>query len=145
MSHGWVSLDIGRIVGRFLQLIACLSLVEIVIAAVYYDEGQFDISFIFVFWAGAALVRHSPTARKWVIGVTGFVVLSCAAMATIAVVCGTEGWYLVRWRTIDDPSLGQVLSNLALVAVVAGAPLVLLLTPRARREFHDNTCGVTSG
>ena len=133
--HARRPLDIGRFVGRYLQVLACLSLVSNIVDAVFFDQLNIDLSFVFLFWAGAYLIRHSTTARKWVVGVSGLAILVCLAIVVYAVAFGTEGIYVSLWRPIENPSLGQVWGVASFLGIIAGIPFVLLLTPQARREF----------
>lgn len=134
-GHARRPLDIGRFVGRYLQVLACLSLVSMIVDAVFFDQLIIDLSFVFLFWAGAYLISHSTTARTWVVGISGLAILVCLAIVVYAVTFGPEGIYVSLWRPIDNPSLGQVLGVASFLGIIAGIPFVLLLTSQAKREF----------
>src|SRR2546425_1047667 len=63
--------DTGRFLARYFQVLACLSIAWMIAAPIFFNSLDLDVSPIFMFWAASALRRHSPTARKWVLGVTG--------------------------------------------------------------------------
>ena len=64
--------DIGVFVGRYLQAVGLLSIASMILALIFFRSGYLDFSFIFYFWGGRHLVKHNPTARKWVIGTAAF-------------------------------------------------------------------------
>jgi hypothetical protein len=63
--------DIGRFVARYLQVLACLSIVSMVATAIFFDALHIDFSFLLLFWAAEYLIQHNPKARRWTIGVCG--------------------------------------------------------------------------
>lgn len=131
----WLPFDIGRFVGRYLQILACVSLVSMAVDLLFFDRLKIDLSFVFFFWAGASLIRHSPTARKWVIGISGLAVFVSLAMVVCAVTVGTDAMTVTIGRRIDNPPIGYVLGVMSFFFLVAGIPLVLLLTRQAGNEF----------
>ena len=72
--------DTGRFVARYLQVLAWLSIGWMVASLIFYGSLRLDFSFVLLFWAAAALKRHSPTARKWVLALSG--VTLAAAIGT---------------------------------------------------------------
>lgn len=101
----------------------------------FFDSLHIDLTILFYFWAGASLIRHSPTVRKWVIGFSGLMVFASLALALWAVAVGTEGMTVTIGRTIDNPPVGYVIGVAIILTIVAGVPFVLLLTSQAREEF----------
>ena len=130
--------DIGRFVGCYLQGLACVSVASIAVHLVFFDQLHIDLSFVFLFWAGACLMRHSPTARKWVIGISCLFISVCVAMILCAVYFGTSSMTVLMGRLIDNPSVGQVTGAWSFTMLLAGIPL-LLLTRQARNEFSQST------
>ncbi len=139
LPHRSVPFDVGIFVGWYLRVLACLSVASMAVNLVFFSRLQIDLSFPFLLWAGSCLVRHSPTARKWVIGISGFflvILVFVSAMSVFAVVAGTEGMSVrMMGRQIDNPSVWHVLAVASLVGLLPGIPFVLLLTRQARREF----------
>jgi hypothetical protein len=135
-DHAWsLPFDIGRFVGRYLQILACVSIASMAVDLLLFDQLKIDLSFVFFFWAGAALIRHSPTARKWVIGVSGLAIFLSLVMVLYAVTVGTDAMTVTIGRRIDNPPIGYVLGVMSFLVLIAGIPLVLLLTRQARNEF----------
>jgi hypothetical protein len=131
--------DIGKLVARYLQAFAWMSVAWMIISPIFFDSFHLDLSVIFLFWAAAYLMQHDPTARKWTIGVCAFALALVVGMFIYAAVAGTEGMTVTIGRRIDNPSLGQVAVVSLIFAALAGLPLVLLLTPKARREFGQRS------
>jgi len=134
----YLPFDIGRFVGRYLQVLAGVSIVSMMVDLLFFDRLHLDLSFIFFYWAGACLIRHSPTARKWVIGVSGLAVIICFGLLLYAVTVGTDGMTVTIGRRIDNPPIGYVVGVVAFLVLVAGGPLALLLTQQAKNEFSRN-------
>jgi hypothetical protein len=128
--------DIGRFVGRYFQALAWLSIALMIIRPIFFDTLYIDVSFIFLFWAAAYLIKHHPTARKWTIGVCGLYLAALVAMFVYAAIAGTQRMTVLLGTRIEHPSLGQVAAVACLSAVLVGFPFALLLTPQARREFQ---------
>jgi len=128
--------DIGRFVGRYFQALGCLSIASMILMPVFFKAAYIDLSFIFMFWAAAYLIKHHPTARRWTIGVCGFVLAGLVATLAYAAIAGTQDVILTLGRRIEHPSLGQLAAVVCALAVLIGFPSALLLTPQARREFQ---------
>lgn len=131
--------DIGRFVGRYLQLLACVSVVSMIISAFWYDAVNIDLTFILLLWGAEHLIKHNPTARRWMIGLLGVMLASMVALILVAVFGGTESM-TIRFggSKIEHPSLETVSMWAGISAVVAGIPFGLLLTPKARKEFWQS-------
>ena len=127
--------DVGRFVGLYLQVLACVSLVSMAVDLLFFDRLHVDLSFLFFFWAGASLKRHSPTARRWVIGISGLAMFATLVMGLWAVTVGTSAITVTMGRRIDNPPIGYVAGVVSFLLLVAGIPFVLLLTRQARIEF----------
>jgi len=134
----WLPFDIGRFVGRYLQVLAWVSIASMAVDPFFFDRLHIDLSFVFFFWAGACLIRHSPTARKWVIGISGLAIFASLAMALYAVTVGTDAMTVTIGRRIDDPPIGYVVGVVSFLVLSAGIPLALLLTRQARNEFTSD-------
>ena len=127
-------LDTGRFVARYLQALALLSIGSMIVTWV---RGRLyvDVSFLFLFWAAAALKRHSRTARAWVIGVCGFALACLVLVAAKGIFFGTSGITVSFGRRFENPPLWMLLAMSGIMAVVAAVPLLVLLSSRARRQF----------
>jgi hypothetical protein len=136
---GRLRFDIGQLVGTYLQILAVLSVVSM-LARLMLSHGMFiDLSFIFFYWAGVYLKRHSPTARKCVLGVSWLFVAAAIAMMLVAVFFGTKSMTVyIGIDQIRAPSIVEVFGVAALGVVLAGIPGVLLMTRRARNEFSPS-------
>ena len=128
--------DIGRFVGRYFQTLAWLSIASMIIMPIFFGWLPIDISFIFLFWAAAYLIKHHPTARNWTIGVCAFVLMGLIAMFLYAALAGTQGMTVTLGTRFNHPSLWQVGAVVCVLSVLVAFPLALLLTPQARREFQ---------
>jgi hypothetical protein len=129
--------DIGKFVGRYFQVLGCLSIASIIIGAILGNGLQLDLSFILFFWAGAYLIKHHPAARNWTIGLCGLVLIAALVLLLVALIAGAEHMYVTFFGTrIENPPLWVVaIVSSALLAII-GFPFALLLTPQARREFQ---------
>ena len=105
------------------------------ISPIFFDSFHIDFSFILLFWAASHLIRHNHTARKWTVGIAGFIVAAIALMLVYAAIAGTEGMTVSFGTRIEDPPLWMVAGIAGLLLVLIAIPLCLLLTPKARREF----------
>jgi hypothetical protein len=128
--------DTGRFVALYLQVLACGSIVRMVVSAVFLDSLRIDFMFLFLFWAAARLKRRSPTARTWVVWISGLILAFCAGMLLWATVFGTAGMSVTLGRArTPNPPLWQVFVVTGLFAAIASPPFFLLRTARARRQF----------
>lgn len=127
--------DIGVFVGRYLKALGWLSIAGTILRAILFEALFIDLSFILYFWAGNHLIKHNPTARKWVIGMAGLVMVVLLGLTMHAAVAGTHGITLTVGRKTREPSLFEVELIGAILFALAGIPFVLLLTPQAGREF----------
>ncbi len=133
---GRLRLDIGQTVGTYLQFLALLSVVSMFAGLLLSRGMHIDLSFIFFYWAGVYLKRHSPTARKWVLGISWLFVAAAMAMPLIAAFTGTDSMTVrIGLDRIQYPSIVQVFGVASIGALLAGIPGVLLLTRRAKWEF----------
>jgi hypothetical protein len=128
--------DTGRFVARYLQALGCLSIVSMVVSAAFFDSLRIDFMFLFLFWAAAGLKRRSPTARTWVVWISGLILAFCAGMLLWATVFGTAGMSVTLGRArTPNPPLWQVFVVTGLFAAIASPPFFLLRTAHARRQF----------
>jgi hypothetical protein len=127
--------DIGKVTGLYLQLLAVYIVGSMLVDWLVFGRDWLDLNFIFLFAAGVALRAHSNVARRWVIGISAVVVVSCIGTTVTAFLYGTEGMSLRVWRRIDNPTFSDVVVVSIVLLVLAGVPLVLLLTRQARLEF----------
>jgi hypothetical protein len=134
--------DTGRFVARYLQVLASLSIASMIAGPIFFDSMHIDLSPIFLFWAASALKRRSRTARKWVLALAGLTLGVLVLMFVWAVVAGTNGMtvYFGTGR-IENPALWQVAVVAVPVAVVVGVPSAVLVSERARRQFHGDPAG----
>jgi len=134
--------DMGKLVGRYFQALAWLSIASMVISPIFFSNLHIDISFILLFWAAGHLIRHNPTARTWTLRITGFIAAGIAIMLLYAAVAGTEGMTVSYFGTrIENPSIWQVAAVAGVLVVLVAIPIVLLLTPKARQEFSKGPRG----
>lgn len=136
--------DVGKFVGRYLQVLACFSIASMAASVLFFQTLVIDVSFIFFLWAGAYLMKHHPTARKWVIGVSALCVILSVAVIFDALVLGTDSVLVIIGRAVDDPALLHVVGIAACFILIASTPLILLLTRQAKNEFsrHGMETGV---
>jgi membrane associated rhomboid family serine protease len=128
--------DIGKFVGRYFQGLACVSIASMLSEPIFFDAMHIDFSFLFLLLAAEYLIKHHPTARKWTIGACGFILVSLAGMFIYAATAGTQRMFVLVGKRIEHPSLLQVAAVTSLLGLVFGLPLILLLTPQARKEFQ---------
>lgn len=130
--------DSGKFVGRYFQALAWLSIASMIVIPIFFDHIHIDLTFILLFWAAGHLIRHNSTARKWTLGLTGFCVATITLMLVYAMIAGTDEM-TIRFgaRIIENPSLWQVAGVAGVFIILAGLPLSLLLTPKAKREFGE--------
>ena len=101
--------DTGRFVALYLQVLAWLSIASMIAAPIFLHSLRIDLSPIFLFWAASALKRRSPTARKWVLALTGLMLGVLVLMLLWAVVAGTKGMTVsFGFGRIENPALWQV-------------------------------------
>ena len=127
-------MDIGRFTGRYLQAGGFFAVVSMIVSF-FYGNGFVDFSVILYFWAGSALKKHQPAARKWVIGGCFFVFALILAMVVYAAIAGTEGMRVTIFWPIEHPMFRHVVVVAALLSGIAAVPCALLLTNKARLEF----------
>lgn len=127
--------DTGRFVGRYLQALAALAVLGMIVA-MFRGALRIDLSFILLFWAGSALIRHSPVARRLVI--VGAAISSGVAIGVMLMAgrLPLEGVGVsVLGVPVPEPSAALVVLLGGALLVTALVPLALLLSGRARREF----------
>ncbi len=131
--------DVGKIVGRYFQVMGVVSLLTIAIQFLLSHSLRVDFTFLLMFWAGHHLVRHNPTARNWTIGVCGFVMIVLLGLYGYVLYHGT-GQMSVQffWKHYENPSLRTFTVVTVFIEVLLGFPVAMLLTPQARREFRSN-------
>jgi hypothetical protein len=130
--------DVGKFVGTYLKLFALLSLAWMFVQLVLFDVAILDPSFVFWYWGGASLSRHSPTARVCVAGASLLIIVACVITMLWATLVGTESIHGAIGRREFYPTPGAVVGIALIVVLAAAFPLVLLLTRQARREFARN-------
>lgn len=128
--------DTGRFVARYLQVLAWLSIASMVAGPILFRRFSVDLSFIFLFWAASALKRHSPAARKWVLGSSALFVVLLLGLLTQAVLFGTSGLFIVMGGLhIKNPSLWLLIVVLIPTVTIVAVPFVVLYSEKARRQF----------
>ncbi len=133
MSRG--ALDVGRLVGRYFQVLAVASVGWMIVSAVFFDRLSVDLTSIVFLWVGHHLVRHHRTARTLTLWIGGVGLAMMPVVVAVGAMVGTERMTISFGREIEKPTMRQVLAVAAALAVLVGIPMALLLTPRARREF----------
>lgn len=130
--------DIGLVVGRYLQVLAALSLASMIVAPIF-GHFYFDFSFLLLFWAGAALVRRSRTARVILLPLFGLICLMGTLMIAAVLARGTKGMTLNFGPLVaSNPPVGLAICHLLLIVTLAGFPLYMLLTKEAVSQFDSN-------
>src|SRR5205807_2329131 len=119
--------DVGKFVGRYLQVLACVAIASMIIEAIFFDRLFVDFSVIFLFWAAAYLIKHHPTAHKWTIGVCGYILACFVAALIYTVIAGTPEAVVLLGRRIERPLLWHFAAMDGALAVLVALPLVLLL------------------
>lgn len=127
--------DVGRFVGRYFQILACLSMASMVIAPIFFDYWYFDFSFVLLLWAASHLIRHNPTARSITIWTCGLCVVAIVGILIYAGVLGADAITIRLGKPIENPSFFLIAVVAGIMLVAVGIPLALLLTPQARQEF----------
>jgi hypothetical protein len=131
--------DIGKFVGIYFYVLACASIVSMLIGAIFFDSLYVDFTIILLLWAAPNLIRHKPAARRWTIRVCGFMLFILAVMSTVFAILGAldvgHSTFSLFGKTIEHPSPWLVAALLFATGVMIGLPLVLLLTRRAKLEF----------
>lgn len=130
-------MDVGRFVGRYFQVLAVLSVAHIMIQAAFFDTIRIDFSFLLLLWAAGPLMRHQPVARKWVLGVLGFILCLMVGILVVVVWDGMEGVAMNARGESDDPGVGRFALVFTAAFVAVGLPFALLVTPKAQREFAE--------
>lgn len=130
--------DTGLFVARYLQVLAWLSIAGMVLAPVVRGWFYVDASAIFYFWAAWGLKRRSETARKWVLGV-GWVLLGLMGLMFLwALIAGTGGMTVSYGAgRVENPKIWQIAAVMVPVVAVVAAPVVVLMSERARRQFNE--------
>ena len=129
--------DYGRAAGYYLYGLAWVSIIAMVLGAILLDSLNIRLEVILYFWAGHALMRHSMTARKWVIDAGLVLMVVLVALMVAGVVWGTEGIKTgVGYKTVENPSLLLMLSVGAGILILVAVPVILLWNPAAWREFE---------
>jgi hypothetical protein len=73
-----------------------------------------------------------------VIGVSGLVIFGSLALLLYGATVGIAAMSVTAaWRRIENPPIRCVAEVTSLLVLLAGIPLVLLLTRQARDEFTD--------
>lgn len=128
--------DVGKFVGRYCQVVAWVLLGWIIYSAIFYDTFNLDLTFILMFMVARPLMRHSKRARKWTLVLCGLWIVMILGVLAGTLAAGTEGTEVTYGNmSKQEPSeLEIVVVSLILLAVFA-VPMVLLLTPQAKREF----------
>ena len=127
--------DAGLLTARYLQVLGVVSIVNMIVGLVFFDRFIFDITAVVLFWGAHYLVRRSPTARKWTLGICLFNLIGICLGVVFVVVFGTSNVTLKIGQTIHNPPIFQVLLVTTGIAVLPAIPAWLLLTPEAKREF----------
>ena len=128
--------DVGLVVGRYMQVLAALSLASVILAPIF-GHFYFDFSFILLFWAGAALVKRSRTARTILIPLFGLICVMGTLVIIFVLFRGTGGvTFNLGPMVLSNPPLGLAVSGLLLIITLAGFPLYMLLTKEAVSQFE---------
>lgn len=131
--------DVGKLTGTYFLCLGWLMIGLILVRAIFYDALHVDASFALWLLLGTHLRKHSPSARKWTIGLTCIATFMCLVMMIIIVVMYSMGEPLgiIRFGEYvnDDPPLWMAMLEASVALLMVAVPLALLLTPQARREF----------
>ncbi|MEM6552442.1 MAG: hypothetical protein AAF750_10010 [Planctomycetota bacterium] len=132
--------DIAKFVSIYFWVLGYLGLASLIISLVMFMLTQsalwFDFSFIIYLWAGSELGRRNLKARVWTIRLCIVVICLIVLMHVLGVFFGNSEWRVSIGVDIESPEYWQVLVVSALLLMLATIPLVLLLTPAARRQFE---------
>jgi hypothetical protein len=129
--------DTGRFAAIYLRALGALDIVSMIVGWAFFDGCYLDLSFLFMFWAANALEQHSAVARRWVLGIGGLTLAISLFGLAYAAIHGTSGMTIrLGLKQIKDPPLWQVIGGGVAGISVEAVPLLVLLSPRARRQFN---------
>src|SRR4051812_14341140 len=122
--------DTGRFVARYLQVLAWLSVVSMLVSLLR-GSLHINLSPVFLFWAAAGLKKHSPRARLWVIWLDVLMLVGAAALFLWIAVDGTAGTHLSLGPIRrDNPPLWLCALALVPFLIICAIPLVVLMSDR---------------
>lgn len=128
--------DIGKLVGRYFQILACMSIIGMIVDLIFYDRLMVDLSVIFLFWCASCLNKHNPMARKITIGICATMLCIMVLLLPYFIAVGIEKATLnFGPYRIHNPSVYQFSAMFGLMTLTLGFPLALLMTRQAKREF----------
>ncbi|MEM6755528.1 MAG: hypothetical protein AAF586_00035 [Planctomycetota bacterium] len=127
--------DLGWMTGRYLQALAGISLVGCIIGMFVSRSFMLDCNIVLYLWAAHYLIKHHPAARMATLIFSGVVLTVVLAGSGFVLIVGKEGMAITAGRRIENPPIWAVFATLFGIGLLAGFPFVMLLTPKARREF----------
>ncbi len=137
--------NVGLLVGRYLQTLAALSLASMIVSTLL-GRFYFDVSFILLFWAGAALVKRNPVVRVLLLPLFGMTCLVGLFMTVHVLIRGTTGVTLdVGPFRLENPPVGTAVCASLAIAVVSAFPLYALLTKEAVSQFANSDSNAVNG
>ena len=130
-----IPFDIGHALGCYSYFLATIAFAVIAYKMIVNNSLHIDLTFPFCFWAGHRLKKHCGTMRIWVLTLSFVYVL--AMILAFGYLAITDSLH-VDLRSLAtgpwSPALGLSLLTCA-GSVLKPFPFLLLLTPRAQREF----------
>jgi hypothetical protein len=127
--------DTGKFVGRYFQVLACASFVVAIVERWQSDRMVFDLTWVVFLALGHFLIRHRNGARLVTLALCGLVLIGAICAVAYGSVAGEYASLSIGAFKLEEPTFQQLLAFASVLSVAAAIPLLLLLTPQAKREF----------
>ena len=130
--------DIGRLMGKYLFVLACINIISVLIG--FYQSGNVTIELagiILLIWGGKSLIQKNSKGRKWVIGFSGFILVSCLIICIYTLFWGVPSGIRIWGFEITKNTEALSVYLLSLFTFILYAiPFILLRTKKAIEEFE---------
>lgn len=127
--------DAGKLTARYLQVWAALSVLNMIFSAALYGRFNFDISAVLMLWTAHHLMKHSKTARTWVMAICFLNVVGILLLIVIAIFSPMDTFSISYAGKPLTPNRVLVFGVPVVLLVIVSIPLWLLNTEEAKREF----------
>ena len=130
--------DIGKLMGRYLFIIAGFNMISILIA--FYQTGSLMIELggmIFLIWGGKTLIQHNPKGRKSVIVISGLLLIF-SLLICIITFFGYIPTNLTIWgyKITKYTNTSSVYLVSLVTFIIFYIPFYFLRTEQAIKEFE---------
>ena len=127
--------DAGKLTARYLQVWSVLSVLNMIFSAAFYGRINLDISAVLILWAAHHLIKHSKTARTWVMAICFINVAGILIFILVSIFAPLD-WYTISFAGKGmSPNRFIVIGIPIVFLVIVSIPLWLLNTEEAKREF----------